>query len=197
MCNPAPPLKLVFETNLNSYPFHEARTLMQKRAGYVGSAQQIRRDRLIRERVHDTYKMRSKPPEPTVCPDCHAVFQKGRWQWATANGHAEVYASLCPACHRIRDRCPGGYLSLGGAFFQAHADEILHLARNVEAREKGAHPLRRIMGVESRDGGVEITTTDMGLARDIGEAINDAYKGGELDYEYTNEANILQVSWTR
>lgn len=170
---------------------------MQKRAGYVGSAQQVRRDRLIRERVHDTYKMRGKPPEPTVCPDCQAVFLKGRWQWVAEKMNGETNTSLCPACHRIRDRYPGGYLKLVGPFFQTHADEILHLARNVEAREKGAHPLRRIMAVETRDEGVEITTTDMGLARDIGEAVNDAYKGGELDYQYTDGANILQVRWER
>jgi hypothetical protein len=45
---------------------------------------QPRRDRLIREHVHDPYKTRLKLPEPTVCPQCGAVFNEGRWHWAPA-----------------------------------------------------------------------------------------------------------------
>ena len=41
----------------------------------------VRRDKLIQERVHDTYKIWGKLPEPTECPDCGAVWHKGRWQW--------------------------------------------------------------------------------------------------------------------
>jgi hypothetical protein len=33
-----------------------------------------RGDRLIRERIHDPYKMRLKLPDPTLCPDCGAVL---------------------------------------------------------------------------------------------------------------------------
>ena len=154
----------------------------------------IRRDRLIKEYEHDTYKSRSKPPEPTVCTECGAVFHKGRWQWVERPGGA--HETLCPACHRIHDRCPGGYLTLSGPFQQQHRDEILHLARNIEAREKSDHPLCRIMACENRDDGLLITTTSMAMARSIGDALHHAYKG-ELDYKYTDEANILHVDWKR
>ena len=40
---------------------------------------QPRRDRLIHEHVHDPYKTRLQLPEPTVCPQCGAVFHEGRW----------------------------------------------------------------------------------------------------------------------
>ena len=36
----------------------------------------------------------------------------------------------------------------------------------------------------------------MHLERSIGDALYHAYEG-ELDYEYTDEANILRVSWER
>ncbi len=153
-----------------------------------------RRDRLLREHVHDTYKMRGKLPEPTVCPDCGVVYLKGRWQWAAAPNGAQQ--SLCPACHRVRDRYPGGFLTLSGPFLGEHRDEILHLARNVEAHARDEHPLRRIMAVEERADHTLVSTTDMGLARSIGDAIHHAYKG-ELDYHYEDEANILRVSWMR
>jgi hypothetical protein len=155
---------------------------------------QVRRDRLLREHIHDTYKMRSKLPEPTACGECGAVFRKGRWEWSSPP--PDAHTTLCPACHRVRDKCPAGYLTLSGAFLRDHRDDILHLARNVETREKTAHPLRRVMEIEDADTRTVITTTDMGLARDIGEAIHSAYKG-ELDYQYTDEANILEVKWSR
>lgn len=159
-----------------------------------GGNRPMRRDRLIQEYEHDTYKTRSKLPEPTVCRDCGSVFHKGRWQWTARPDGA--HETLCPACHRIHDRCPGGYLTLTGPFLAAHRAEILHRLRNVEEREKHQHPLRRIMAVEDRGTDLSITTTDMQLARSLGEAVHDAYKG-ELDYRYTDEANILRVHWQR
>ncbi len=153
-----------------------------------------RRDRLIRERNHDTYMARSKYREPTVCPDCGVVYHKGRWQWIARPEGA--HATLCPACQRMHDRYPGGFLTLSGEFLAKHRDEIVHLARNVEEREKSQHPLQRIMALEPHNDGILITTTQMEMARAIGDAVHHAYQG-ELDYRYTDEANILRVSWKR
>jgi NMD protein affecting ribosome stability and mRNA decay len=153
-----------------------------------------RRDRLLQEHEHDTYKSREKPVEPTVCADCGAVFHRGRWQWTQAPAGAA--RALCPACHRLKDKYPGGYLTLGGAYLKEHRDEILRLAQHVEQREKSEHPLRRIMGMEANNGELEILTTSMELARSLGDAIHRAYKGN-LCFKYTDEANILRVRWER
>lgn len=40
----------------------------------------VRRDKLLQERVHDTYRTWGKLREPTLCPDCGAVYHKGHWQ---------------------------------------------------------------------------------------------------------------------
>ena len=80
--------------------------------------------------------------------------------------------TLCPACHRLQDKYPGGYLTLSGPFQKQHGDEILRLARNVERRDKKNHPLRRILSLEEQDGDVLITTTTMGMARAIGDAVH-------------------------
>ena len=153
-----------------------------------------RRDRLIREHEHDIYKVRTKLPEPTICRQCGVVYHKGRWQWMPPPPSA--HETLCPACKRIHDRCPAGYLTLEGSFLQEHENEIRGLACNIEEREKGLHPLRRIMAIEKQGGKILITTTEMDMARAIGDAIHHAYHG-ELKYAYADEANILYVHWNR
>lgn len=158
-----------------------------------GGFRQIQRhDGLFQERVHDAYKAKGKLPEPTVCPQCGAVFHEGRWQWrqASANAHQET----CPACHRIHDQYPAGFLTMNGEFFQSHRDEIMHLVHNHEKHERAEHPLKRIMAVEEKDGATLVTTTDIHLARGLGDALHHAYQG-ELEFHYNPEQNLLRVSW--
>jgi hypothetical protein len=153
-----------------------------------------RRDRLIQERVHDPYKRRLKLPEPTVCPQCAAVFHKGRWSWAPRP--ADAHEELCQACHRINDHYPAGEVTIGGSFLAAHKQEILHLARHQEEQEKAEHPLNRIIDIEERDGNLVVRTTDIHLPRRIGEALRHAYHG-ELDYHYQEETYFIRVGWSR
>lgn len=159
-----------------------------------GGFHPLRREQLFQELVHDSYKTGRKLPEPTRCPDCGAVFHKGRWTWDSPPAGANE--AKCPACHRISDRFPAGYVMLKGEFFRAQREQILQLVKNREAKEKAEHPLERIMAVEDTDEGVQVTTTDTHLARDIAEALHNAYKG-DLDYHYNKEDNLLRASWSR
>ena len=159
-------------------------------------AKQGRRDRLIKEETHDPYKAHKKLVEPTVCPECSVVFSDSRWQWMT-NVPDDAHQELCPACQRIRDKIPAGFLTLSGEFFEEHRDEINHLVHNKVEEQKAQHPMKRLMNIEDQaGGGVVITFTDMHLPRGVGEAIQRAY-AGELDIQYTKEADILRVSWQR
>ncbi|MDT8383151.1 MAG: BCAM0308 family protein [Gammaproteobacteria bacterium] len=157
---------------------------------------QGRHDRLIRELDHDPYHSKRKIKEPAVCPDCSAIYTKGRWSWGEAEPGPHEHQHLCPACQRIHDRVPAAYLTLRGDFLDAHRDEIMNLVHNYEQREKAEHPLKRIMNVEQKENETEITFTDAHLARGIGEAIHHAYEG-DIDYQYTPEDIMLRVSWER
>jgi len=160
----------------------------------AGYRQITRHDGIFQEKVHDAYKAKVKPAEPSVCPQCGAVFHEGRWQWSKAP--AGAHSETCPACHRIHDHFPAGYLTLDGAFFHAKRDEIMHLVHNHEKRERAEHPLKRIMAVEEqKDGATLVTTTDIHLARGMGEALHHAYQG-ELEFHYNPEQNLLRVNWT-
>ena len=158
------------------------------------TAREPRRDRLIRERVHDPYMTRLKLSEPTVCRQCGAVYRSGRWRWGPAPEDAN--ADLCQACRRINDKFPAGELTLGGRFAREHRSEILRLARNEEKLEKGAHPLHRIMDIRKGPDAIVITCTDIHLPRRIGDALHRAYEG-TLDYRYEKETYFIRVKWRR
>ncbi|MEA3363571.1 MAG: BCAM0308 family protein [Thermodesulfobacteriota bacterium] len=155
-----------------------------------------RQDRLIKEKVHDPYMKRSKPVEPTVCPECEVVFVDGRWQWNTVPS-GKVKEKLCPACQRKRDKFPAGLLTLRGDFFKGHRSEILRLVQNKVENQKAQHPMKRLMGIEEQDdGSTQLTFTDTHLPRGVGQAIADAY-GGEFEIQYTEEAGVVRAYWER
>lgn len=151
-------------------------------------------DRPGLQQGHDPYLARQKLAEPSVCGDCGVVWHGGRWQWlARPADAAEV---LCPACQRVRDRVPAGYLTLSGSFLALHHADILHLIQNHTQRQTTEHPLQRIMDQQEIPAGLLITTTDSHLARGLGEAIHAAYRG-DLDYQYVDDETPLRVRLPR
>ncbi|MDE2354158.1 MAG: ATPase [Betaproteobacteria bacterium] len=156
----------------------------------------VQHERIIEELVHDAYKLRGKLPEPTICPSCGAVFRQGRWQWLDVVSLGVANEHLCPACLRMQDHFPAGYVFIAGAFAASHRNEILQLIHNEEAHQKAEHPLKRIMAIKPEEGGVLVTTTDIHLARGIGEALHRAYQG-TLQFHYNPEELLLRVRWER
>jgi NMD protein affecting ribosome stability and mRNA decay len=154
-----------------------------------------RRTRNWTDYSHDAYAAGGKLKEPSRCKECGAIFHDGRWQWQGAVT-SETHETLCPACLRIRDDYPAGYVRLTGEFLAEHRAEILALARNQEIKEKAEHPLQRIMKITDQHDALEITTTDTHMARAIGEALHHAYQG-KLDLNYAPEDNVVRVSWSR
>ena len=145
---------------------------------------------------HDPYLSKTKPQEPTLCPDCNAIFHEGRWQWSMVIP-AGAHSSRCPACQRIRDHCPAGILTLTGDFLAQHHDEIVHILHNLEERQKAEHPLKRLIRIdEAGTGSMTVSLTDPHLARAMGQALYDAWRG-DLDYHYHQGEYLLRVSWHR
>lgn len=143
---------------------------------------------------HDPYKSAQKLADATWCADCGAVYADGRWQWGGLKDEAKK--RRCPACQRIHDELPAGYVTLSGEFLAAHRDEIVHTVRNLEQREKSEHPLQRIMKMQEQGAQLLITTTDVHLARAMGEALRDAYQG-ELETVHNPGEDIVRVRWSR
>ncbi|MGV3580997.1 MAG: BCAM0308 family protein [Methylophilus sp.] len=143
----------------------------------------------------DPYKSKVKLPDPTVCKQCGAVYHKGRWQWGEvpSNAHQET----CPACRRINDNYPAGFITLKGTFFDIHCDEIKRLIHNHAEHERAEHPYKRIIAIEqNQEDTMLITTTDTHLARGIGEVVHNAYQG-ELKIDQSPDENLIRIYWTR
>ncbi|MGZ8261536.1 MAG: BCAM0308 family protein [Methylotenera sp.] len=151
-------------------------------------------DRTVFERDVDAYKAKGKLAEPTVCPQCGAVYHDGRWQWSEAA--ADAHQETCPACHRIHDNFPAGFVTLEGPFFNAHSEEIRHIIQNHAEHERTEHPLKRIMAIENQEGAMLVTTTDTHLARGIGEALRHAYQG-DLKVDHVPGESTVRVHWSR
>lgn len=144
----------------------------------------------------DTYKLRQKLPEPTVCPACGAVYHDGRWQWMDERLQPkQPHEELCTACHRINDRYPAGVVTLKGPPVRENRAEMIRIARNQEEAEKAEHPLNRIMAIEEEDPGtLTITTTDIHLPRRIGEVVHRAFHG-DLELTYDEKNYFIRVDW--
>ncbi len=154
----------------------------------------VRKDPLT-PRSTDSYRASSKAGGATRCPECGAVYQAGRWCWLPKAN--PVHEQRCPACQRLHDHQPAGYLRLTGSFLEEHESEFVALVHNIEVAERKEHPLQRIMAIErTRPGEMLITTTDHHLVRRLGEAIRSSFQG-EIDFKYGPDENLVRAEWSR
>jgi NMD protein affecting ribosome stability and mRNA decay len=149
--------------------------------------------RAQQDHIRDPYQAQKKLRGPTVCTECGAVYQRGRWQWGRAPDGA--HRDTCPACRRIADRMPAGSVTLHGDFAKVHKAEIVGLMRNEEAQERQEHPLNRIVGISETDDGLSIETTDINLPHRLAAALKSAFHG-ELKMHFDEAGYFLRVDWT-
>ena len=160
-----------------------------------------RRDLPLDDKPKDPYLARSKPKDGAQCGECGVLFEKGRWTWpksGEASSKTGTHDVLCPACQRIADDYPAGWVVLTGAYPKSHRAEIVNLIRNQEALESGEHPLHRIMDIvdDKEEGEIVVTTTDIHLPRRIANALSHAHHG-ELSMDYLPEDYRVRITWHR
>ena len=157
-----------------------------------------RKNKLIKEKIHDPYYEGRKYPDGVVCPDCHAIYQGGHWlcHGDEANKTATGNQYLCPSCRRIRDNYPAGVLFLNGEYLDRRKDEILNLVNRVVEQEAEKSPLKKVLNREEKRGAIVIHFTDDHMTRHLGEAIHRAHKG-DLKIKYGDQSRFVRVYWTR
>jgi hypothetical protein len=150
------------------------------------------RSRIFDDKRHDPYQPAGKYPEPTRCEQCGAVYHGGRWRWGEAPSAAG--SDICPACRRVQDKLPAGWLILEGPFVVSHRTELLGIIRNEAEHERVEHPLNRIMQLDEHGERIEISTTDIHLPQRIGEALKRAHHG-ELTVQYGKDEYSVRLRW--
>jgi|SRR5262245_31104320 len=142
--------------------------------------------------------------EPAVCGICGDVYADRRWSKPDEKRITQKHPHfrpakkvVCPACKRVRDRIPSGYLHLQGKFLTSHHDEIERLLRNEAERASEDNPLARIMNWEKDSKGrLTVTTTTEHLAQRLGRAIEKAFDG-KVRYDFSHENKLTHVWWQR
>ena len=147
------------------------------------------------------YYEKKKYPEPTVCGTCKLVYHKGRWQLNGGDVAVEAgkaHRAVCPACHRVADREPGGLVHLSGDYLAdaGHRREVLNVVKNQERQAQAKRPLLRVMWIEQDQNDIEIATTNVHLAQRLGRAVHSAH-AGELEIKYAPGARFARVYWKR
>ena len=164
--------------------------------GGTGTLLQSARQSIGRLFLHDhrEYRAEARQSDGVACPECHASVRDGRWQWLEAEPDAAEVR--CPACRRIDDDFPAGFVSIEGEFFDRHRVELMNLVQTRANRAVAEHPLRRLMGSSDTPEGVLLRTTDTHLAHEFGTALHDDY-GGAVNFRYESDNEMLRVHWAR
>jgi len=142
--------------------------------------------------------------EPAICEVCGDVYADRRWSKPDPERFSKKHPHfrpaqrvLCPACKRVRNGVPSGYLHLEGQFLSDHREEIEQLIHNEADRASVDNPLARIMKWEKdKKGIITILTTTEHLAQRLGHAIYKAYNG-KVRYDFSHENKFAHVWWSR
>ena len=170
----------------------------QKKDRKLRSANMARRKGIENER--DPYLNKEEYPDPAVCKRCRALYHGKKWIHPDLAGAvlpaAEKKEVLCPACLKIKENYPEGFLTLEGAFLNEHKEEVLNLIRNKEDIAARINPLERIIEIKERPAAIEITTTTEKLAQRIGQILKKAFQG-DVAYKWSGDTKLARVTWVR
>lgn len=150
-----------------------------------------RYDRLIQEHTHDPYFVKGKYQDPSVCTKCGLVFHDGIFEWLEITP-PKAQKMMCPACRRIDDAYEGGHVVLEGTFLSGHKSDLVNTIKNAEESEKRQRPLERIMELAIGNDRIDVKTTYEHMARRIGQAIHNAYKG-DLKLRYLDGEKFVRI----
>ena len=139
--------------------------------------------------------------QAAVCTQCHALYQGKRWffdekLYGQLAGTDQVREVVCPTCRKIKDHYPEGILSLSGAFWVQHQDEIVGLLKKEAGRISRRNVQDRIIQMRADGDSLVVETTTEKLAQHLGRTIYKACKG-DLNFRWSEVDKFVRVYWSR
>lgn len=144
-------------------------------------------------------KDKKKPSTKLLCRYCHAVYDGKGWiPFAKMNPAIidQLHASVCPACHEIKDHVSDGVLHLAGSGVKAHLQEIKNHIAKMGRQAEAKNILDRVERVDAEGNGLVVYTTMNQLAVRIGKSLASANKGGDLKIKWSRDDKPAEVWWT-
>lgn len=133
-----------------------------------------------------------------ICQYCNAVYQNKRWERLENMDPKfvdELSKGCCPACHLEKGHLSDGVLHLSGTVLAEHKDEIKNLIQNIAAKEEERDFMNRLERIEDDAEKMIIYTTKNSLAVELGKKVDNAYKGGKLDINFSKDDKPVDVRW--
>lgn len=164
-----------------------------------------------KEFIDDPYSMKQAPKGLLECPECHAVFYRKRWSFpepSSSQTQKSTAASpkkptkqilipqnfVCPACRKLRDSYPEGFLKIHWPNWETHKAEVLGLIHNEEHQAVRNNPLERVMTIRTRPDGADIETTTEHFAQRLGKHLDRAFKGS-IKYQWSHKDKCVRIAW--
>jgi hypothetical protein len=144
----------------------------------------------------DMYLPKRSPKGIIQCSGCGAFYARRHWTLSPPVGFSnpvQAQPIYCPACHKARDRFPGGELQLLGVQAEERR-EIARILRNEEGRAREKNPLERIMRVQQENGNWKVETTTEKLAQRLGRSVKKT-RGGTIAYKWGHNNKFARVVW--
>ena len=137
-----------------------------------------------------------RPPEPSICERCGAVFRRRVWRAGLPVSDALLAKATwitCPACIQRRDGTYVGCVRIlcGSPF--AQEELIRRRVENVGAQAEAAHPEHRIVSIDRDGDAIEVLTTSQKLAHRVAHEIKELLNG-EVTYRWSDDGSLF-ATW--
>ena len=163
------------------------------------------RSREIRRWIEDWkdpyLREEERPQRPSICSECGAIYANHRWYAPEdapmpAGSRQQIPRVVCPADRRLRERLPGGILTVSGTFYVSHRQSLEELVQNECIRARSANELERIIQWRNHGDSITLETTNPRLAQRLGHALERAYHG-KITYKWSDGNRLARVDWKR
>jgi hypothetical protein len=135
--------------------------------------------------------------EPTICARCGAIFLRKTWRHDHTLSDEQVERGrwgFCPACEQVSRQEGQGRLIIRGVRAESLA-QVRRRLENAAKRTMKTQPERRIVSIDSRNGGgeIEVLTTSQKLAHRLAHEIKKLLRG-KVSYSWSDDGTLF-ATW--